>query len=52
MSDLSRQYPPGEEIARQYPPGDELALGGQTGGQPEVSGTEKATIENADLAHA
>lgn len=39
------------DLARQYPAGKELALGGQTGGQPEVSGTEKATVKNGSLAH-
>jgi hypothetical protein len=39
------------DIARQYPAGKELALGGQTGGQPEVNGKEKATHANANLAH-
>jgi hypothetical protein len=38
------------DIDRQYPPGQELAKGGQTGGLPEVAGKEKATVANANLA--
>lgn len=40
------------DIARVYGPGREPAIGSQTGGQPEVSGQEKATVKNAGLAHA
>jgi len=39
------------DIARQYPSGQEPAKGGQTGGTPEVSGAEKATVKNADKSH-
>jgi hypothetical protein len=39
------------DIARVYPAGSEKALGGQTGGQPEVNGKEKAYIGNANLGH-
>ena len=39
------------DIARVYAAGLEPAKGGQTGGQPEVSGKEKATIKNADSSH-
>jgi hypothetical protein len=39
------------DIARVYPSGQEPAKGGQTGGQPEVNGKEKAHAGNASLAH-
>lgn len=40
------------DLARVYPNGKELAIGGQTGGQPEVAGQEKATVKNSGLAHS
>lgn len=39
------------DIARVYPNGQELAKGGQTGGQPEQNGKEKASLTNQHLAH-
>lgn len=39
------------DIARVYASGKEPAIGGQTGGQPEVSGSEKASVKNGSLAH-
>lgn len=39
------------DIARVYPSGQEPAKGGQTGGQPEQSGKEKAHVGNANLGH-
>lgn len=39
------------DVARVYPAGQEKALGGQTGGQPEVPGKEKANVGNSNLAH-
>lgn len=39
------------DIARVYPPGKELAIGGQTGGQPEAAGQEKATVRNSGASH-
>lgn len=39
------------DLARQYPPGQELAKGGQTGGLPEVNGKEKATVANSNSGH-
>lgn len=39
------------DLARVYPNGQEKAIGGQTGGLPEVSGKEKATVNNSSLGH-
>jgi len=39
------------DLARVFPPGKEPAIGGQTGGQPEVAGQEKATVKNGGLSH-
>lgn len=39
------------DIARVYAPGTEPAKGGQTGGQPEQAGKEKASLSNRDSAH-
>jgi hypothetical protein len=39
------------DIARVYPNGQEPAKGGQTGGQPEQNGKEKAHVGNASLGH-
>jgi hypothetical protein len=39
------------DLARVYPNGQEKALGGQTGGQPEQNGKEKATASNSGLGH-
>lgn len=39
------------DIARPYPNGSEPAKGGQTGGIPEVNGSEKASTKNGNLAH-
>lgn len=41
----------GGDLARQYPPGKELAIGGQSGGQPEQPGKEKASAGNSSLMH-
>jgi hypothetical protein len=39
------------DLARVWPAGQEKALGGQTGGLPEQSGKEKATVANSSLGH-
>lgn len=39
------------DVARQYPPGQELAKGGQTGGQPYPNGKELAHNGNSGLGH-
>ena len=41
MSDLARVYANGQELAKGY----------QTGGTPEASGSEKATVKNSNLGH-
>jgi hypothetical protein len=39
------------DLARVYANGQELAKGNQTGGTPEVNGSEKATSKNSNLGH-
>jgi hypothetical protein len=53
VPERTKPQPPGQEITRAYPPGQEMAVGGgANAGKPEVTGQEKATVKNADLAHA
>jgi len=39
------------DLARQYPPGQELAKGNQTGGQVYPAGKELAHAGNSDKGH-
>ena len=39
------------DLARQYPPGQEPAKGGQTGGLPYPAGKELAHSGNGDKGH-